>query len=178
MVEPALHFAVPFVSFRAAGIEWRKSFLASMLALAPDLDVLLNVHRSMSHSILILGLIALPILVLTWRRRALRNLVILCVIGVISHFTLDLFSGYTPILWPLLNQSFWISASLDVEMKSPPTLIGSIKLLVEPTRFTPFQSFQAPLITPSGVGVFLFLLVPLLVSALVRYPLTIRNRHK
>lgn len=129
-----------------------------------DLDVLFHGHRSLSHSILILDLIALPILALTCRNKAINNLTILGVVGVISHLTLDLFSDYMPILWPLLSESLWISTSLDVQLGDLLILIASAKLLVKPTASLAFQSIQASVVAASGVGISLFLLAPILVS--------------
>lgn len=169
MVEPLLHFVVPFVSFRAAGVDWRKALFASCVALTPDLDVLLHAHRSMSHSLLVLGLVALPIIALTYKKKSINNLVILAVIGVITHLTLDLFTGYTPILWPLLNDSFLISTSLDMQFGSPPFFIASAKLLVKPTIFAYFQSLLAPLITAGGFGISIVLLTPICLTAFKQY---------
>jgi len=169
MVEPLLHLTVPFAALKAARLDWRTALFTSIVALIPDLDVLFHVHRSLTHSILILALITLPILALTHRNRTLRNLTLLGIIGVLSHLALDLFSDYTPLLWPLLNESFWVSTNLDVQLKSFPTLITSVKLLIKPTTFPTFQSLQAPLVTSTGVGISLLLLAPTLTEALVRH---------
>ena len=59
MVEPLLHFVVPFVSLRAVGVDLRKATFASLIALTPDLDVAFNTHRSPTHSAVVLGLVLL-----------------------------------------------------------------------------------------------------------------------
>ena len=38
IVEPLLHFAVPFVSLRTVGVDLRKATFASLIALTPDLE--------------------------------------------------------------------------------------------------------------------------------------------
>ena len=69
MVEPLLHFVVPFVSLRAVGVDLRKTTFASVIALTPDLDVVFNTHRSPTHSVVVLGLVLLSFLALTWKRK-------------------------------------------------------------------------------------------------------------
>jgi len=60
--EPLLHFAVPFVSLEAAGVDWRRALFASVVALTPDLDLSSHVHRSQTHSVVVLVVIVLPML--------------------------------------------------------------------------------------------------------------------
>lgn len=165
MVEPLLHFIVPFTAFRATGVDWRRCLFASVIALTPDLDVLFHVHRSLSHSLLVVGLIALPILALTYRNNALRNLTYLGVAGVLTHLALDLFQGYTPLLYPLVNSSFWVSVDLQVRVSSLPILIPSVKLLTQPVAFSTFQTYLGTIITPAGLGISLTLLAPTLAAA-------------
>lgn len=56
MVEPLLLFAVPFMSLRAFGLGFRKVLFVSPAALTLDLDVVFQVHRSQSHSFVVLAL--------------------------------------------------------------------------------------------------------------------------
>ena len=105
MVEPLLHFAIPFVSLRAFGLGFRKVLFVSLIALTPDLDVLFQVHRSQSHSFVVLALVVLPLLMLTWNRKSLRSLVLLGAFGLFAHLVLDLFQTFTPALWPILSES-------------------------------------------------------------------------
>ena len=62
LVEPLLHFVVPFVSLRAVGFDLRKAAFASLIALTPDLDVLFNSHRSPTHSLIVVGLVIFGLL--------------------------------------------------------------------------------------------------------------------
>jgi hypothetical protein len=50
VVKPLLHFAVPFAFFRALGLNRKTAFLVAIVALMPDLDVLIHIHRSFTHS--------------------------------------------------------------------------------------------------------------------------------
>jgi membrane-bound metal-dependent hydrolase YbcI (DUF457 family) len=108
LVEALLHFAVPFASLRAIGFEWRKALFVSLFALVPDLDVLFHVHRSMSHSFVVLAIVTLPILAIFYRNKTITTLTLLAALGVSTHLVLDIFGGYTPLLWPISNQSIEI----------------------------------------------------------------------
>jgi membrane-bound metal-dependent hydrolase YbcI (DUF457 family) len=165
MVEPLLHFAVPFASLQAAGLDWRKAAVASVIALTPDLDVLFGVHRSLSHSVIVLGdailaLIALTFLLPKNKRNAVRSVILLGAVGVATHLFLDIFDTYIPILWPLLNDSFWVSTDFHIHLGSLPFITGSVNLLAEPTLFRYFSSFEASILTDEGIGVSLILLIP------------------
>jgi membrane-bound metal-dependent hydrolase YbcI (DUF457 family) len=85
MVGPLLDFVVPLVSLRAVGVDLRRAVFASFVALTPDLDVLPEVHRSETHSLIVLGVVAAVLLMLTWNRKMLRSLVELGTFGVLTH---------------------------------------------------------------------------------------------
>ena len=77
LVEPLLHVAVPFASLRALSVDRRKAAFASVVALTPDLDIFFHVHRSQSHSIIVLAAVVLPLLILTRNRKTVRTIVLL-----------------------------------------------------------------------------------------------------
>jgi membrane-bound metal-dependent hydrolase YbcI (DUF457 family) len=91
------------LSLRAVGIDLRRAIFASFVALTPDLDLLFQVHRSQMHSLIVVGVVAVVLLVFTWKRKTLRSLVQLGTFGVLTHIVLDLFQTSTPVLWPLLT---------------------------------------------------------------------------
>jgi len=160
LVEPLLHFVVPFASLRAFRIDLRKAALASLIALAPDLDVFFHVHRSESHSIIILAAIVIPLLLLTRNRKEARAIVLLGTFGLITHLVLDLFQAPTPLLWPLINDSMMVSAKLDLRIGSGPIVTGSAGLVTGQSTIGFFSSFDAPLLTTQGLGISVVLLAP------------------
>jgi len=164
MVEPLLHFAVPFASLRAFGLDLRKVMFASLVALTPDIDVLFQVHRSQTHSVVLLALVAAPLLALTWNRRSLRSLVLLGAFGVSVHLVLDLFQSSTPVLWPLLNESIWIPVTLYLHIGSAAAVPGSATVHIEPAAIGRFASFDAPILTGEGLVLSVVLLAPTLVQ--------------
>jgi len=165
LVEPLLHFAVPFAALRAADLDTRKAAFVSVIALTPDLDVLFHVHRSPAHSAIILAVATIPLLLLTRRHRALRTLVMLGALGILMHLILDLFQYYIPILWPLSGQSFWISGGLALYTDDGMFVTSSIRLLTEPTSLDPFTSFNEPVLTSTGLGISIILLAPSFMKA-------------
>jgi len=165
MVEPLLHFVVPFVSLRAVGVDLRKAMFASVVALTPDLDVAFNTHRSPTHSVVVLGLVLLAFLLLTWKRKTARPLVLLAAFGVFSHLLLDLFQTSTPLFWPLVSQSVSLWPNPDFHMWSG--------VLV----WYPGSWLDAPLITAEGLGISFLLLAPTIVQ-IVRRGLADRKRGR
>ena len=165
MVEPLLHFVVPFVSLRAVGVDLRKATFASLIALTPDLDVAFNSHRSPTHSAVVLGFVLVTFLVLTWKRKTARPLVLLAAFGVFSHLLLDLFQTSTPLFWPILLQpiSLWPNPSFH--------------MWSEVLVWYPASWLDAPLITAEGLGISLILLAPM-VAQIVRRGLADRKRDR
>ena len=163
MVEPLVHFSVAFSALAVSGSSSRKAAFAAFFALLPDLDVLLHVHRSMTHSILILGGIAFLAALLTWGTKYWIY-VPLAAAGLVSHLLLDLFSGYTPVLWPVYNRAVQLIFSSVTHIGSTPTVTFRADVLTEPVRFEPFDSLDAPIFTSEGLIASAILLVPVLLT--------------
>ena len=155
-----MHFAVPFASLRAFGLDLRRVMFASLVALTPDIDVLFQVHRSQTHSFVLLALVTFPLLVLTWNRKSLRSLVLLGAFGVSAHLVLDLFQSSTPVLWPLVNESFWIPITLYLHIGSAASVTDPAAVHVEPTVIEHFTSVDAPILTGEGLVISIVLLAP------------------
>lgn len=157
-MEPLLHFAITFTMFALLGIKFRKALPISLLTLLPDLDVLFHIHRSLSHSLVITLVAALPILLLVWRKASIRNMVFLALLAISMHIVLDAFTDYTPILWPLYEQSLWIDIELIAHFGGSIGFTLSFAPLSEPTIFEQFESLDAPLFTGYGLIISIILL--------------------
>jgi membrane-bound metal-dependent hydrolase YbcI (DUF457 family) len=177
LVEPLLHFVVPLVSFKAFGVDLRKAALASLFALAPDADVLFHVHRSQSHSVIVLAVILVPLLVATRNRKGARTLILLCGLGVLSHLIMDVFQAPTPLLWPLLNYSLVVSGGLNIQFGSVPTVAATGGVVTGQSAIGYFSTFDAPLVTAEGVGISIVLLAPVIVSSLLNTGLFGKKAH-
>ena len=64
-----MHFALPLTALLLLRLELRTATPLALLGLLPDLDALLLIHRSFSHSVVVLGLLFLPILLIARRYR-------------------------------------------------------------------------------------------------------------
>lgn len=167
MVEPLLHFSIPFSAFVLSGTSSRRALFASFFALLPDLDVLAHVHRSMTHSMLVLAAIILPAVLLTWRTKY-RTYALLAAAGRVSHVLLDLFVGYTPVLWPIYDKAVWLTVSSAAHIGSTPGITFSADILTRPMTFEPFEALDAPIFTSSGLILSAVLLTPVLITKLRR----------
>ena len=165
LVEPLVHFSIPFSAFALSGTSSRRALFASSIALLPDLDALVHVHRSMSHSILFLTAITLPALVLAWGTKY-RVYVILAAAGLLSHVLLDAFSGYTPILWPVYGQTVWLVVASEAHIGSTLTITFHAAVLTEPIRFEPFTALDAPIFSSQGLIASAVLLTPIIITGL------------
>ncbi|MCX8204979.1 MAG: glycosyltransferase family 2 protein [Candidatus Nezhaarchaeota archaeon] len=166
MPEPALHFSIIF-ALSAPRLGVKRALALSAIALLPDLDVLLHVHRSMSHSAIIIGLAWLLVLLpLYFFKRKYLALGALGLLATLSHSLMDCFQTYTPILYPFLDRSLWIKVdgrvSISPEGITPQASIG---IADSPTVFSSFQLLDAPLFTSEGFLVSLLLMaIPLLLE--------------
>lgn len=168
MPELLIHFAVPFALAKAK-LKLRDSLIVGIVALLPDLDALLYVHRSWTHSLIVTGALIIPALALTYRyKRQYFWLVAACYLAIVSHLLMDLFQTYTPILYPLICHSIWIRVEGNVTISSisnVPSLNANAKVLYEATDFAKFVTLDAPIFTSEGF-IISFLLVA--VSTIIR----------
>ena len=143
-MEPLIHFMIPFILLMFVGIEIKKAWAISLLALIPDLDALFHIHRSISHSIIIPIIVAVPLLLLCHKNRIL---IFLALFAVVSDSFLDLFVGYTPILWPLYNYLIWIHVRVMAHIGSSLSFSLSSQILTKPISFETFQYLDVPILT-------------------------------
>ena len=168
-MEPLIHFIIPFVALMLFGVNLRSSLLIALLALTPDVDALLLVHRSFTHSLPVVVVFVAPLLLALYRFNPnLLKYGFMGLLSVASHIALDLPTGYTPFLWPLYNYSMWIQAELAVHVGSAPTLTLDLRVLTQPIVFEVVRSLDAALFTGWGLIVSLIILLPLLARALCR----------
>jgi membrane-bound metal-dependent hydrolase YbcI (DUF457 family) len=162
-VEPLIHFVVPFAVLMLAGVEAGKALPISFLAVLPDLDALFLVHRSPSHSLVVVLTVMVPLMLLTYRfKPRFYGYAFLGLLAVVSHLALDVFCGYTPLLWPLYGRSVWIDMEFMVNIGGSVGFSPSVNALTEPTTFEQFHSFDAPLFTGEGLILSMVLLAPVL----------------
>jgi len=157
--ELLLHFAIPFAAFSYLRRP-KEAFVASLIALLPDVDALLTgVHRSTSHSlVVVLALCDIALLLIRVVRPRLLGLGLLATLGFLSHLLLDLFTTYTPIFWPLVGWSPFISVNGGVHVSESVNLKVSLDLSTTTTEFTSFTVLDAPIFTSEGFAIALILI--------------------
>jgi len=80
---------------------------------------------------------------------------------------LDL-TGYTPILYPLVKNSYRINVNFGMHFGSSPDFKFNLRVKSRPTTFKPIESLDAKLFTGEGLLISLILLAPILLSLLKR----------
>lgn len=99
MPELLLHFSIVFaVSAPIIGV--RRALAAAFIALLPDIDALFHVHRFMTHSLVILSIIALAIILTSHKLGKKAKLATASGLALLSHPMLDAFQAPTPLLYP------------------------------------------------------------------------------
>lgn len=162
MPEPLIHFIIPLFLLLMLGFNLKKSILISSLAIIPDLDVIFHVHRSISHSIIFILAVTIPIiLILNYLKIGNKNEKLIAILVILSHPFLDMFGGYTPILWPLFDKSVYIFTELNTNMNNVLDLNLIFKVNFEKTIFYKVTGGEGPIFTSQGFGIALVLMIGL-----------------
>ncbi len=165
MPEPLIHFIIPLFLLIMLGINLKKSVLISSLAIIPDLDVIFGVHRSGSHSIIIILIVSIAIiLILNYLKIGKNSEYLLATLVLLSHPFMDMFGSYTPILWPVADKSIYIFTELTTNMNSVLDLNLIFKINFEKTIFYKINGGDGPIFTSQGFGISLVLLTGLLMK--------------
>ena len=164
MPELLLHFSIPF-AISAPIIGVKRALIVGFISLLPDLDVLFHVHRSMSHSLVLLSIIVVACILISQKIGRGVKLVTASGLGLLSHPLLDLFQSPTPILYPLSQYSYHISPELFVTISEEIISHPAISIESEPVNFVRFHSMDAPIFTDTGFIISLLLIsIPMIYS--------------
>jgi membrane-bound metal-dependent hydrolase YbcI (DUF457 family) len=151
------------------GMGMKKSAFIASLALVPDLDVLFHVHRSFSHSIFFILLFCAPVITLAAVKHSKRTSdAIIATLAILSHPFMDLFTYFTPIFWPLYNNSIYIVTEMMTNMDNVSQLHLLFDIKLEPVVFYQTISMDAPIFTSEGVAITLVILVGLVLKLIFR----------
>jgi hypothetical protein len=147
-------------------VEPRRALLLAFVGLLPDVDALLLVHRWVTHSIPVELLASTPLLALTYAyRRGYVGVAVLAVLLYTLHVVMDVFTGLTPIMWPLTP-----AIAVNIEVNGVYGVNGvrvtpGFEVIVGPVDFARRDSVEGPLV--SETGLMLTLLVALI--SLIEY---------
>jgi membrane-bound metal-dependent hydrolase YbcI (DUF457 family) len=165
-LEPLLHVVVPFTALILSGVKPHKAAPLAVLGVLPDLDALLLLHRSLSHSAVILSLAWAPILAFAYFRPEYRKTAALALLVLLSHPVLDMMGSSTPILWPLLDTSIHLKLSLNGKIGDGVSLSPHLEVQRTATVFEQVASIDYPLFTGEGLMISLLLLTPIALNFL------------
>jgi len=127
----------------------RHAVLLALVGLLPDVDALLKIHRSATHSLLLVAAAALAIPAL--RRHAKHTALALAIYAL--HIVLDVFTAPTPALWPIVEESYAITIKIDGTVADKIAIAPHIEINAEPTHFTRVQAIEGPIISTTGLVV-------------------------
>jgi len=146
------HYVSSYLVARSA-LRPRYAALLALAGLLPDIDVLLRVHRWVTHSVLVALLTATPILLfIRVKRREFFRFAALALLTYVLHIALDLFTAPTPALWPLYS-SVWVRVGLAGALTvSGLAVYPEVEVVTGPADFTPREVIEGPLITETGLA--------------------------
>ena len=151
MAEPAIHFSIALAAFSHMGFDLLTSTMLAAVAVLPDLDVLVRMHRSVTHSFVVclpLALLAMPFY---WIDPRISIVLLGVWLSLSSHIFLDLIGGYCPALWPILKEDLKVSAGLQVKFGRSFLLEPLAKISRRPLDMSQFEHLDASLVTGEGL---------------------------
>jgi len=131
----------------------RYALLYALIGLLPDVDVMLRIHRWVTHSLMVVALMAVPIVAISkYLRRDLLKYLVLGLTAYTLHIVLDVFTAPTPLAWPMTGYAYMVildvNGLLSADMLK---IITNLTITIEPTDFTPRTAIEGPIITATGV---------------------------
>jgi len=130
----------------------KQALLIAMVGLLPDIDVLLRIHRWITHSLILTTMVgvALTLMTLHLGQPYLKYMLTALTLYT-THIIMDLFTAATPILWPLTSNAYMINLELTGTITGQRiTLTPIITVTMEQVDFTPKPVLEGPIITPLG----------------------------
>jgi len=171
MPELLLHFSIPF-ALVAPILGLKRAVLAGFIAILPDIDAIMYIHRSFTHSILLLLVLSTIFILASWKVGRGLHTMTTCSLSLLSHPIIDLFHSPTPILYPLSQYSYHLSVKMNTLISEKIIPQISAKINLEKTDLTKFKSLDAPIFTDVG-----FIISLMLVASPSIYYLARTLRH-
>ena len=149
------HYAISYL-IASRVLKYRYALFFALIGLLPDIDVLLGVHRWITHSVLIaivaIGLAALFVLVNTRIYVEYFRYLGLASILYLLHIVLDMFTAPEPLLWPMINKEFMISIVINGCLGHGRVCIYPyLKINVSDINFIPKEVIGGPIVNMVGV---------------------------
>ena len=152
MPDALAHYAVSYlVASRVTKPKY--ALFIALIGLLPDIDVLLRVHRWVTHSLIPVALVAsaTAVILLHTRRNYLKHLILATTLYTL-HIVLDVFVAPTPLLWPITNQAYMLQVGIDgIITTNSIDITPQANIVVEQADFTPRPTIEGPIISPTGL---------------------------
>lgn len=160
MSELLLHYIVPLSILLICGLTLKRSLVLACFGIVPDLDVFFHAHRTVTHSAIIILLVCIPIIIFISRKypNSLNNALIATGV-LISHVFMDLFTGCTPIFYPIHNKYIWLVFELTTNLDSLSILTLTFDINFTPDVFYAPYGMNAPVFTSQGFAISVLILI-------------------
>ncbi len=172
MPDPLLHYIVSFI---VAKRRYRilQALLISLVGIVPDLDVVFHIHRSATHSLVILCIVAFLIYVFLklFIKNSAKAIAILgtCVLLYLLHILMDIFTGLTPLLWPITNYALFIDIRIDFTMGSSPCIDMPIRIVIKPYTMEMYEVIRGSIATPISIALATALAITISIQSRTHY---------
>jgi membrane-bound metal-dependent hydrolase YbcI (DUF457 family) len=155
-------------------VDTRIALLVGFVGLIPDVDALFRIHRWITHSLVLVALFTTPLVILVyWCGRRYLGLALAILLIYTLHLLLDVFTGPTPILYPLAD-SIWIKIQVNgASTATGITVNPSITVATVKPDFTQMEIVEGPLVTETGAIIAVVTVVTLLLEHFIKP----RNHH-
>ena len=146
------HYAVSYL-IASRSFKPRRALLVALMGLLPDIDALFRIHRWVTHS-LVLAALAVAIAVLSvsaTRREYLGHAALFSALYAL-HIVMDVFTGPTPILWPLSNKEYAVSIGVNGVISCGGVGMDPYaELVISDADFTQKPMINGPVVSATGV---------------------------
>ena len=148
------HYAVSYL-IASRSLKPKRALLVALVGLLPDIDALFRIHRWATHSLVLTALVvAIAVLSVSATRREYLGHVALFSALYTLHIVMDVFTGPTPILWPLSSKEYAVSIGVNGIISCGGVGIEPYaELAVSDADFTQKPMVNGPVVSATGVVV-------------------------
>ncbi len=148
------HYAISYL-IASRIVKPKYALVIAIAGILPDIDALLRVHRWITHSLVLVIIVSLVLFLfskLTTINKHTYHVILLFILLYALHIVLDIFTGPTPILWPLTMSSYAVTMSICGTVGE--AMIGvkpEVTIISTSNNFTQQQVLQGSIATDMGV---------------------------
>ena len=146
------HYAVSYL-IASRSLKPKRALLVALVGLLPDIDALFRIHRWATHSLVLTALVvAIAVLSVSATRREYLGHVALLSALYTLHIVMDVFTGPTPILWPLSSKEYAVSIGVNGLISCGGVGMDPYaELVISDADFTQKPMVNGPVVSATGV---------------------------